>query len=453
MKRLAIVALLFGLCANYVTNARAHGALALPSYVVAPYQVCILTDFPIFYNEIEKVHRPRRLGLAGAAEVLKQLGFRTTTEHVAYKALLNDKRLHLIQDKQGHLLVIEHGGRHLLAFDYPLDPIEFGRSMVNNWPTPAISIDRVPTRKLGRSPLVVTPQLHDFGAVDAGDPVTTTFDLWNATSQKVTLLSMQTSCGCTVMDGKLGSLMPNGHRQFTVKFNSTGKWGYDDWTCVIETNKGPAIFILSGYVQPATDYFPHQVAFGDIVLGQRKCASIRFLGRDHDHNSPIVVVSASKGLKTTITRSIDPYWHVGAYSLNITIAPDGTMLGKYAGALHFKYKAAGELRDATIPVSAFICDVPTRCELHVIRNVVPNAREGTPVKLDTNVSYDLIKDFRVDCPGKGISVLKRSADDGKLVLDLFCRNKVDSAVAEATITFAEHNHAKRLVVVLVISSR
>lgn len=454
MNRLKILlVLLFGLCTYPVASARAYNAFALPGYVVAPYQVCVLAGFPIFYSEIEKVHRPHQLGLTGTADVLKGIGFSISTEQAGYNALLGDEHLHIIQDERGRLLVIEHKGWHLLAFDYPFGPIEFKRSMVKNWPTPVVTIDKVPTRKFGRSPLTVTPQLHDFGVADAGNIVTTAFDLWNPSNQKVTLLGMQTSCGCTVMDGKLGSIAPGEHRQFVVKFNSIWKWGYGDWTCVIDTDKGPAVFLLSGYVRSAEDYFPHQIAFGDIVLGKRKRLSVRFLERGQEHSSPIVDVSAPKGLRISVTRSIDPYWHTESYLLNIAITPDKAMMGRFSGAINVKYKAAGELRDANIPVSAFVRVAPMASELHVIRNVVPNAHEGTLIVLNNKVNYDSIKRFKVDCPSKCVSVLKRRTTGGRLILDVSCRKKVASAVAQVTITSTEHNLAKRLVVVLVISSR
>ena len=390
MNRLATLALMFGLCVCYGTRALAGSAFALPDYVAAPYQVCVLTNFPIFYSEIEAAARPHRSGMAGAAGVLKRLGFTTAAKRVAYGTLLSGSRIHLIQDKQGHLLVTERKGHRLLAFEYPLDPVKFEKSMVNNWPAPVISVRTVPTRKLGRSPLTVTPQLRDFGTVEAGAIVRTGFDLRNPTDRKVALLGMQTSCGCTVMHGKLGPLVPGGNREFSVEFNSRWKWGCGDWTCVVETDKGPAVFILSGYVRPATDFFPHQVAFGNVVLGHRKCESIGFLESGTGHNSPIVDVKVTKGLRTSVTQSIDPYLDVEEYFLNVAFTPSGAMAGRFTGAVHVKYKVAGELKRAIIPVSAFIRDSLSKSELHVIRNVVPNTRVGTRVKLNNKVNYSQV---------------------------------------------------------------
>lgn len=453
MNRLAIILILFEICTYPVANARARNAFALPNYVIAPYQVCILTGYPIYYGEIEKVHPQNKFGLAGAADVLGRIGFSAKIKRMSYNTLRNDKLIHIIQGEKGRLLVLTRRGRNILAYDYPRKPIEFDRSMVSIWPTPVLAIEKVPTRKLGRSPLIITPQLHDFGVVDAGTIVKTTFDLWNPSSKKITLLGMATSCGCTIMDGKLGPLAPDTHRQFVVTFNSIWKWGYGDWTCVIDTDQGPIVVLLSGCVRSAKDYFPHQIAFGDIILGQHYTLSVRFMETDHGDRSPIVDVSAPKWIKISMHRSIDPYWHAKSYLLNITIAPGRTMIGKLTGAVDVKYMETGKLKQASIPVSGYVHVASTTSELHVIRNVVPNVHEGMHVRLDNMISYTSIKDFKVTCSNKGISILKRSSHEGHLVLDLFCHNKVESAVAQVAITSVEHHHAKRLIVVLVISSR
>jgi len=65
----------------------------------------------------------------------------------------------------------------------------------------------------------------DFGQIKQGMVVTHTFTLKNESSKPLNIVSVNTSCGCTVSEVKKKVLVPQESTALDVKFNSKGYSG------------------------------------------------------------------------------------------------------------------------------------------------------------------------------------------------------------------------------------
>ncbi|MFD1316591.1 DUF1573 domain-containing protein [Namhaeicola litoreus] len=64
---------------------------------------------------------------------------------------------------------------------------------------------------------------HDFGTINEGDVVETTFDFKNTGKNELIIYSAKASCGCTVPEYPKQPILPGESGIIKVKFNSAGK--------------------------------------------------------------------------------------------------------------------------------------------------------------------------------------------------------------------------------------
>lgn len=72
--------------------------------------------------------------------------------------------------------------------------------------------------------ITFTKEVHDFGTINEGDVVETTFEFTNTGNAPLRIQRISASCGCTVpKDWKKDDIMPGEKSSFSVKFNSRNK--------------------------------------------------------------------------------------------------------------------------------------------------------------------------------------------------------------------------------------
>jgi hypothetical protein len=78
---------------------------------------------------------------------------------------------------------------------------------------------------------------HNFGTINEGDVVETTFEFTNTGNAPLVIVSMKGSCGCTVANDWPREPIGIGEKgNFTVQFNSKGKPNQQSKTVVIVAN-------------------------------------------------------------------------------------------------------------------------------------------------------------------------------------------------------------------------
>jgi len=94
---------------------------------------------------------------------------------------------------------------------------------------------------------------HDFGTINEGDQVETTFKFKNTGSAPLLISNIKGSCGCTVPnDWPKEPIAPGGEGQFTVKYNSTNKPNLKTNTVTVTANteKGREIVRIKAFATP-----------------------------------------------------------------------------------------------------------------------------------------------------------------------------------------------------------
>ena len=95
--------------------------------------------------------------------------------------------------------------------------------------------------------------VHDFGDINEGDKVETTFKFKNTGKSPLVITRIKGSCGCTVPSNwKREPIMPGEESEFTVSFNSKNKPNKQQKTVTLtcNTNKGREIVRIKANVKP-----------------------------------------------------------------------------------------------------------------------------------------------------------------------------------------------------------
>lgn len=95
--------------------------------------------------------------------------------------------------------------------------------------------------------------LHDFGEINEGDTVETTFKFKNTGKSELIITSIKASCGCTVPSNwSREPIMPGKEGEFTVKFDSKNKPNSRSNAITLTTNtsKGKEIVRIKAFVKP-----------------------------------------------------------------------------------------------------------------------------------------------------------------------------------------------------------
>lgn len=91
----------------------------------------------------------------------------------------------------------------------------------------------------------------DFGRVNEGDIVTHDFKFTNTGNMPLTILSAQSSCGCTVSEYPEDPIPPGGSSVISARFNTAGKHDLEKKLIYVKANTypGETSLLLKGYVE------------------------------------------------------------------------------------------------------------------------------------------------------------------------------------------------------------
>ncbi|NMH27965.1 DUF1573 domain-containing protein [Flavobacterium silvaticum] len=91
--------------------------------------------------------------------------------------------------------------------------------------------------KDGKYPKITFERLeHDFGTINQGDVVSTTFKFTNSGEADLVIQEAHGSCGCTVPEFPKEPIHPGASAEIKVSFNSAGKHGKQSKTVTLSTN-------------------------------------------------------------------------------------------------------------------------------------------------------------------------------------------------------------------------
>ena len=94
--------------------------------------------------------------------------------------------------------------------------------------------------------------IYDFGTVNEGDIVETTFKLTNSGKTDLVITDAQVTCGCTVPVWPKKPIKPGETEEIQVRFNTNGKQNRQqkNITLITNTESGREILTLKGMVTP-----------------------------------------------------------------------------------------------------------------------------------------------------------------------------------------------------------
>lgn len=106
--------------------------------------------------------------------------------------------------------------------------------------------------KKGTAVISLDKKVYDFGTVNEGDIVETSFKVTNSGKNNLVITNAQASCGCTVPVWPKAPIKPGETGDVKVKFNTTGKPNRQQKTITLTTNteSGREILTLKGSVTP-----------------------------------------------------------------------------------------------------------------------------------------------------------------------------------------------------------
>lgn len=84
--------------------------------------------------------------------------------------------------------------------------------------------------------LSINERMHDFGKVEQGNRVSTTFTFTNAGRQPLNIRKIYANCSCTVTSLTTETIDPGEAAQMTVQFNTAGRRGTQNKSVTIYTN-------------------------------------------------------------------------------------------------------------------------------------------------------------------------------------------------------------------------
>lgn len=93
---------------------------------------------------------------------------------------------------------------------------------------------------------------HDFGTINEGEIVETTFKFQNTGKTELIITSAKGSCGCTVPEWPKEPILPGDSGEIKVKFNSTSRTNLQQKqvTLITNTDQGKEILKIKATVAP-----------------------------------------------------------------------------------------------------------------------------------------------------------------------------------------------------------
>ena len=109
--------------------------------------------------------------------------------------------------------------------------------------------------KKGAATIAFDKVEYNFGTVNEGDIVETTFKVTNAGKTDLIITNAQASCGCTVPTWPKDPIKPGDSADIEVSFNTSGKPNRQSKSITLTTNteSGMETLILKGSVIPKTN--------------------------------------------------------------------------------------------------------------------------------------------------------------------------------------------------------
>jgi hypothetical protein len=93
---------------------------------------------------------------------------------------------------------------------------------------------------------------YDFGTLNEGDVVETTFKFKNTGKSELIITGAKSSCGCTIPQWPKEPVMPGKEAEIKVKFNTRGKHEKQQKQITLTTNtsKGKEVLYIKAFVNP-----------------------------------------------------------------------------------------------------------------------------------------------------------------------------------------------------------
>lgn len=89
--------------------------------------------------------------------------------------------------------------------------------------------------------------VHDFGNIRQGNPVTYIFEFKNVGDREINLINVQASCGCTAPNWKGGMYKPGETAQIAATYNAASE-GQFNKTITVTTSEGVSVLTITGTV-------------------------------------------------------------------------------------------------------------------------------------------------------------------------------------------------------------
>ncbi|ARV14459.1 DUF1573 domain-containing protein [Polaribacter sp. SA4-12] len=106
--------------------------------------------------------------------------------------------------------------------------------------------------KKGTALITLDKKVYDFGTVNEGDIVETSFMVTNSGKTDLVITNAQATCGCTIPVWPKAPIKPGETGEVKVKFNTNGKPNRQQKSITLTTNteSGREILTLKGSVTP-----------------------------------------------------------------------------------------------------------------------------------------------------------------------------------------------------------
>ncbi|MDY0779904.1 DUF1573 domain-containing protein [Tenacibaculum sp. IB213877] len=96
----------------------------------------------------------------------------------------------------------------------------------------------------GAPAITFDKEVFDFGTVNEGDVVETTFKVTNTGKSNLVITNAKATCGCTVPTWPKEAIEPGETADIQVKFNTSGKSNKQSKTITLDTNTDKATVFL-----------------------------------------------------------------------------------------------------------------------------------------------------------------------------------------------------------------
>ncbi len=420
---------------------------ALTGSARAAYQICLHWNVPVDYDDLSTLSARGAAGtrdaLATTQMILSALGFECTDEKDMTLAKWIQTSSPCVFLRDGSPMVLWREGDEYWCRDYPNAAQKMAEAEVHNlWHGRAIVVRASPKVDSGTSGMIPNAFVRDFGLIDEGEVYSCSYTLRNASSDTVIIQGFRTSCGCALLEGHTGPLPPGEKCDVTLKFHSSGKTGYQQYYCLIKSDRGGAVLKLSGYVRSEGGYYPRVLEFGDIARDESETTrTMGFLGKSTDALRPIVKVSVSSPFKYRIEEGTNEEWKVAEDRIVVTVDPSSLKPGPVSASLVVEYRHDDRCVTVTVPITGTVVDAKRRSLLFLAKPVGPGESMHQTFPLRGIKKGDVVELKDVSESGLAFSLMEGSTGDGCLVVE---GTPVWSGERDVYVTFVNKMEERRV---------